>query len=189
MALISVLTQVADGVRDRRQAHGRRDQEGRREKPRHPAIPDNIRRLTPLNRQGKEPCLLNLAGLPCSGGSRDRCGNHRRVERVENSARHIRNFPSKLVRCRRTPQGVAAQMHANAQARCILLKEVRSATLDKCMRKFGIKPRATDYPASRTGASGTEFLLNKPLRRAKSELARTSGSTLSSFVEMIRGQT
>ncbi|OWZ06186.1 LOW QUALITY PROTEIN: hypothetical protein PHMEG_00021592 [Phytophthora megakarya] len=80
-------------------------------------------------------------------------------------------------------------MHANAQARCNLLRKVRSATLDKCMREFGIKPPATDYPISRTGASGTEFLLNKPLQRAISELARTSGSTLSTFVEMIRGQT
>ncbi|OWZ02276.1 LOW QUALITY PROTEIN: hypothetical protein PHMEG_00026192 [Phytophthora megakarya] len=46
-------------------------------------------------------------------------------------------------------EGVAAQMHANAQARCNLLKAVRSATVDKCMRKFGIKPPATDYPAGR----------------------------------------
>ncbi|OWZ05952.1 hypothetical protein PHMEG_00021866 [Phytophthora megakarya] len=62
---------------------------------------------------------------------------------------------------------------------CNLLKEVRSATLDTCMREFGIKPPATDYPASRTGASGTEFLLNKPLQRDMSELAQTAGSTLS----------
>jgi hypothetical protein len=51
----------------------------RKETVRRPAIPDAIRRLIPINRRGQEPCLLNVAGLPCSGGSRDRCGNSRRV--------------------------------------------------------------------------------------------------------------
>ncbi|OWZ17029.1 LOW QUALITY PROTEIN: hypothetical protein PHMEG_0009097 [Phytophthora megakarya] len=77
-------------------------------------------------------------------------------------------------------------MYANAQARCYLLKEVRSSTLDKCMRNFGIKPPATDYPVSRFWNG---LFINKPLQRAMSKLARTSGSTLSTFVEMIRGQT
>ncbi|RLN10872.1 hypothetical protein BBO99_00008323 [Phytophthora kernoviae] len=52
---------------------------GRRETARRPGIPDAIRCLIPINRKGQEPCLLNVAGLPCSGGSRQRCGNARRV--------------------------------------------------------------------------------------------------------------
>ncbi|OWZ22850.1 LOW QUALITY PROTEIN: hypothetical protein PHMEG_0002369 [Phytophthora megakarya] len=84
-------------------------------------------------------------------------------------------------------EGVAAQMHVNAQAGCNLLKEVRSATLDKCMRKFGVKSPATDYPASRTGASGTEFLLNKPAPCPS--LHGHQALHYPPFVEMIRGQT
>ncbi|KAF1789935.1 hypothetical protein GQ600_16464 [Phytophthora cactorum] len=30
--------------------------------------------------RGQEPCLLNVAWLSCSGGSRDRCGNSKRTQ-------------------------------------------------------------------------------------------------------------
>ncbi|RLN67368.1 hypothetical protein BBJ29_007963 [Phytophthora kernoviae] len=74
-----VLTQVTEAGHHQAQGKGRRDNDGRRENSRRPAIPDAIRRLIPMNHKGQEPCLLNAAGLPCSGGSRDRCGNPRRV--------------------------------------------------------------------------------------------------------------
>ncbi|OWZ20135.1 hypothetical protein PHMEG_0005494 [Phytophthora megakarya] len=97
-------------------------------------------------------------------------------------------YPPKLLRPA-VIDGVAVRMQENDQARCQLLQEVLSATLDKCMSKFRIKSPATNYIVSQMGASGTEFLLNRPLQRAMFELARTSGSTLPLFVEMTRVQT
>ncbi|ETP23614.1 hypothetical protein F441_03283 [Phytophthora nicotianae CJ01A1] len=74
MALVNVATQAhEDESRQGRDGRGKRDQD------RAPAIPGAIRRLIPIIRRGQEPCVRNVAGLPCSGGSRDRCGNARRV--------------------------------------------------------------------------------------------------------------
>ncbi|KAG4060397.1 hypothetical protein PC123_g4681 [Phytophthora cactorum] len=73
MALVSVLTQEKDIQREAR-GYGKREQE------RNPAIPGAIRRLLPINHRGQEPCLLNVAWLSCSGGSRDRCGNSKRTQ-------------------------------------------------------------------------------------------------------------
>ncbi|EGZ30552.1 hypothetical protein PHYSODRAFT_264034 [Phytophthora sojae] len=76
MALVNALTQREER-RDDRHDHYRREESRppRREQARGPAIPEDIRRLLPVNRRGQEPCLRNVAGLPCSGGTCDRCGN------------------------------------------------------------------------------------------------------------------
>ncbi|KAF1773291.1 hypothetical protein GQ600_11285 [Phytophthora cactorum] len=67
LALVSALTQVKrDG--------GRHVSLGRAA-----ILGAAMRRLIPINRKGQEPCLLNVAELPYSGGSRDRCGNPRRA--------------------------------------------------------------------------------------------------------------
>lgn len=69
MALVNALTQREER-RDDRHDHYRREESRppRREQARGPAIPEDIRRLLPVNRRGQEPCLRNVAGLPCSGG-------------------------------------------------------------------------------------------------------------------------
>eukprot|EP00644_Phytophthora_capsici_P011543 jgi/Phyca11/128908/e_gw1.79.95.1 len=54
---------------------------------------------------------------------------------------------------------------------------------------FDVTPPASNYPTSQEGLTGTEFLLNKPLQRALSDLARRSALPLSEFVELVRGQT
>ncbi|ETI38120.1 hypothetical protein F443_16067 [Phytophthora nicotianae P1569] len=50
--------------------------------------------------------------------------------------------------------------------------------------KFRITAPPSVYPTSRESASGSEYLLNKPLQRALSELARRSALTLPEFVEL-----
>ncbi|OWZ18829.1 LOW QUALITY PROTEIN: hypothetical protein PHMEG_0007015 [Phytophthora megakarya] len=75
LGLVSALTSERSSVPTRRD-DGRFS---RREPNRGLAVPDDIRRLISVNRRGQEPCLLNVAGLSCSGGSRDRCGNSRRA--------------------------------------------------------------------------------------------------------------
>ncbi|KAG4062819.1 hypothetical protein PC123_g2283 [Phytophthora cactorum] len=78
LALVSALTQVKrEG--GRHVSLGQSGDFGRRDTLRRPAIPESMRRLIPINRKGQEPCLLNVAELPYSGGSRDRCGNPRRA--------------------------------------------------------------------------------------------------------------
>ncbi|OWZ06698.1 hypothetical protein PHMEG_00021017 [Phytophthora megakarya] len=81
MALLSALNQAApDSLENRKGGSGRqRAKDSQRESHRRPAIPDRIPLLIHINRQGKEPCSLNVTGLPCNGGSRDRCGNPRRI--------------------------------------------------------------------------------------------------------------
>ncbi|KAG6612032.1 uncharacterized protein IUM83_17519 [Phytophthora cinnamomi] len=78
MAPVSALSQSKREDSQDPAAKSRRDS-GHRDPARRPAIPDAIRRLIPINRRGQEPCLLHVAGLPCSGGTRERCGNPRRV--------------------------------------------------------------------------------------------------------------
>ncbi|KAG6622962.1 uncharacterized protein IUM83_12356 [Phytophthora cinnamomi] len=55
---------------DRITGHEQREagRTSRREPSRGPAVPDDIRRLLPINRRGQEPCLFNVAGLRCSVG-------------------------------------------------------------------------------------------------------------------------
>ncbi|KAI9984271.1 hypothetical protein PInf_005614 [Phytophthora infestans] len=85
MALVNVVTQASEAESRRgRESRVKRDQE------RPPVITGAIRRLIPINRRGQEPWLRNVAGLPCSGGSRDRCGNTRRVHNWPD------NLPSRL---------------------------------------------------------------------------------------------
>ncbi|GMF64690.1 unnamed protein product [Phytophthora lilii] len=57
------------------------------------------------------------------------------------------------------------------------------------MSKRGIELPPDDYPVCRDGDAGPEFLLNKPLQHALSELARRTGTSLPAFVELVRGQT
>ncbi|KAG6614662.1 Serine/threonine-protein kinase Nek2 [Phytophthora cinnamomi] len=78
MALVSAMSQSKREDGQDPATKSRRDS-GHRDPARRPAIPDAIRRLIPINRRGQEPCLLHVAGLPCSGGTRERCGNPRRV--------------------------------------------------------------------------------------------------------------
>ncbi|RLN50677.1 hypothetical protein BBJ28_00003085 [Nothophytophthora sp. Chile5] len=78
MALVGALIQGKDDEPLDAAPRGNRDS-GRPENERRPAIPDAIQRLIPINRKGQEPCLLNGVSLPCSGGSRERCGNARRA--------------------------------------------------------------------------------------------------------------
>ncbi|KAF1786788.1 hypothetical protein GQ600_8535 [Phytophthora cactorum] len=49
-------------------------------------VPDHIRALILVNRNGEQPCLSNLGGVECSGGSRDRCGH---PSRVHNWREHV----------------------------------------------------------------------------------------------------
>lgn len=79
MALVSGLTQATDDERRHSSGRGHRNNDTGRDSRRRSAVPDSIRRLTPINRKGLEPCLLNVAGLPCNCGSRDRCGNPRHM--------------------------------------------------------------------------------------------------------------
>ncbi|KAG3088872.1 hypothetical protein PI125_g18217 [Phytophthora idaei] len=70
LALVSALTQVKSNGGRHGAARSTGDF-GRRDTMRRPAIPESMRRLIPINRKGQEPCLLNVAVLPCSGGSRE----------------------------------------------------------------------------------------------------------------------
>ncbi|GMG15583.1 unnamed protein product [Phytophthora fragariaefolia] len=83
----------------------------------------------------------------------------------------------------------AAKWHANARARSDLLRQIGRATLAQAMSKRGIELPPDDYPVCRDGDAGPEFLLNKPLQHALSELARRTGASLPAFVELVRGQT
>ncbi|KAI9987725.1 hypothetical protein PInf_023769 [Phytophthora infestans] len=76
LALVSTLTQTEPQLPQRRADADRRNS---RDQARGPAVSEDIRRMLSVNRRGQEPCLRNLAGLPCSGGTRDRCGNPRRA--------------------------------------------------------------------------------------------------------------
>ncbi|KAG3024224.1 hypothetical protein PC121_g6332 [Phytophthora cactorum] len=57
------------------------------------------------------------------------------------------------------------------------------------MTSVGIAQPEPGYPATQESANGPVHLLNKPLQRALSELARRSASSLPEFVELVRGQT
>ncbi|RLN65497.1 hypothetical protein BBJ29_010101, partial [Phytophthora kernoviae] len=73
MALVSVLSQEKAEDTSEKASRGRRDSVRRT------AIHESIRRLIPVKRKGQEPCLRNVAGLSCSGGTYKRCDNSRRV--------------------------------------------------------------------------------------------------------------
>ncbi|KAG2502419.1 hypothetical protein JM16_009814 [Phytophthora kernoviae] len=73
MALVSVLSQ------EKAEDISEKPSRGRHDSARSTAIPESIRRLIPVNRKGQEPCLRNVAGFSCSGGTYKRCGNSRRV--------------------------------------------------------------------------------------------------------------
>ncbi|OWZ10180.1 LOW QUALITY PROTEIN: hypothetical protein PHMEG_00017011 [Phytophthora megakarya] len=102
LALVSTLTSERSSGRTRRD-DGRFS---RREPSRGSAVPDAIRRLLP------EPCLFNIAGLSCSGGSRDRCGNNRRANnwpdrlpvRVQEWVDKTYGRPGRYDRNRHTPK-------------------------------------------------------------------------------------
>ncbi|KAG6594274.1 Secreted protein [Phytophthora cinnamomi] len=82
----------------------------------------------------------------------------------------------------------AAAMHSNARERSNLLRVTRRATLAQAMAKLRVPLPPDNYPLSRPGVAGPEFLLDTPLRKALSEYARRSGASLPTFVEMVRGQ-
>ncbi|KAE9170046.1 hypothetical protein PF004_g27999 [Phytophthora fragariae] len=76
MSLVITLSQAAAArPPDSRDQHQNRDGQGRREK----SVPDDIRQLIPTNRRGEEPCLRFLGWVMCLGGTRDRCGHHKRI--------------------------------------------------------------------------------------------------------------
>ncbi|POM81675.1 Hypothetical protein PHPALM_323 [Phytophthora palmivora] len=81
MALVGVLTQTPDDDTRVPRPRARRENDGRCETHHRSPIPDSIRRLISINRRGQEPCLLNVTGLPCSGGVAERCGNPRRMHK------------------------------------------------------------------------------------------------------------
>ncbi|RLN75296.1 hypothetical protein BBJ28_00027040, partial [Nothophytophthora sp. Chile5] len=83
----------------------------------------------------------------------------------------------------------AVKWHANARERSDLLRHIRRDTLAKAMSMRGIELPTDNYPVSRNGDAGPEFLLNEPLQHALSELARRTGASLPAFVELVRGQT
>ncbi|KAG6610982.1 Secreted protein [Phytophthora cinnamomi] len=64
----------------------------------------------------------------------------------------------------------AAVMHSNARERSNLLRVTRRATLAQAMAKLGVTLPPDNYPLSRPGVAGPEFLLDIPLRKALSEL-------------------
>ncbi|GMF38999.1 unnamed protein product [Phytophthora fragariaefolia] len=61
--------------KDSREHPGTRANQGRRKK----SVPDDIQALIPSNRRGEELCLRFLGGVMCHGGTRDRCGHHKRI--------------------------------------------------------------------------------------------------------------
>ncbi|RLN53727.1 hypothetical protein BBJ29_008893 [Phytophthora kernoviae] len=73
MALVSVLSQ------EKAEDTSEKPSRGRHDSARSTAIPESIHHLIPVKRKGQEPCLRNVAGLSCSGGTYERCGNSRRV--------------------------------------------------------------------------------------------------------------
>ncbi|KAE9081917.1 hypothetical protein PF010_g21795 [Phytophthora fragariae] len=80
MPLVNTLAQAAvarppNRYTDSRDQHRIRDGQGRREK----RVPDDVRQPIPTNRRGEEPYLRFLGDVICSGGTRDRCGHHKRV--------------------------------------------------------------------------------------------------------------
>ncbi|ETN06812.1 hypothetical protein PPTG_12832 [Phytophthora nicotianae INRA-310] len=84
---------------------------------------------------------------------------------------------------------VAARAHDNASQRRDLLRELQTATMAEVFSRFDVTPPASNCPTSQEGATGTEFLLNKLLQQALSDLARRSALSPSEFVELVRGQT
>ncbi|KAG2841730.1 hypothetical protein PC119_g4736 [Phytophthora cactorum] len=83
----------------------------------------------------------------------------------------------------------AAALFANARARSDLHRKANVITLSRAMAKLGIELPCDEYPLSRPGVDGPEFLLNTPLQHALSEYARRSRISLQAFVELVRGQT
>ncbi|KAG2790061.1 hypothetical protein PC129_g8842 [Phytophthora cactorum] len=83
----------------------------------------------------------------------------------------------------------AAAMFANARARSDLHRKTNVTTLSRAMAKLGIELSRDEYPLSRPGVDGPEFLLNTPLQHAYSEYARRSRISLQAFVELVRDQT
>ncbi|KAE8980040.1 hypothetical protein PF005_g20779 [Phytophthora fragariae] len=80
MPLVNTLAQAAvarppNRYTDSRDQHRIRDGQGHREK----RVPDDVRQPIPTNRRGEEPYLRFLGDVICSGGTRDRCGHHKRV--------------------------------------------------------------------------------------------------------------
>ncbi|KAG3088881.1 hypothetical protein PI125_g18218 [Phytophthora idaei] len=80
-------------------------------------------------------------------------------------------------------------MFANARARSDLHRKANVTTLSRAMAKLGIELPCDEYPLSRPGVDGPEFLLNTQLQHALSEHARRSRISLQAFVELVRGQT
>ncbi|KAG2762588.1 hypothetical protein PC129_g11168 [Phytophthora cactorum] len=82
-----------------------------------------------------------------------------------------------------------AETYENARRWRDLNREVQLAEIPKTMTSVGIAQPEPGYPATQESANGPVHLLNKPLQRALSELARRSASSLPEFVELVRGQT
>ncbi|RLN44743.1 hypothetical protein BBJ28_00027123, partial [Nothophytophthora sp. Chile5] len=171
MALVGALAQGKDG-KDQH-FRGSRDS-GRQEPTRRPAIPEAIRRLVPVNRRASE--LAPVSFLP----GRQPAGSKPMAAR--------RPAPTASPR-RVVSLSTAAKWHANARERSDLLRHIRRDTLAKAMSMRGIELPTDNYPVSRNGDAGPEFLLNKPLQHALSELARRTGASLPAIVELVRGQT
>ncbi|POM64380.1 LOW QUALITY PROTEIN: Hypothetical protein PHPALM_20089 [Phytophthora palmivora] len=95
---------------------------------------------------------------------------------------------SQRILCPVVSKHIAERMHHNALERCHLIKELRTVTMANRMERFGIELPTSGYPVYRESDTGRNYLLNKPTQRDLSELARRSGASLPTFVEMVRGQ-
>ncbi|OWZ01550.1 hypothetical protein PHMEG_00027034, partial [Phytophthora megakarya] len=183
MALVGTLTQQGN-----HQQRGDLSLHARREQPRNPAVPDDIRRLLPSPVKGTSrvyPAVEErVSGAETRAAPMTGRSAFLPVYKTGWSARMELEVLRPVVSVT-----VAGQLLANANAPARIFRLTRETTLTRSLQHVGLRFPTTAYAVSRDTASGREFLLNRPIKRVLSEFIRRTRMSLPEFVELVRCQT